>query len=568
MFFRQFKKLTIMKLSTTLLFFVILYSFSSFASHSFGGTIYWKCVDNGKFQFFLEYYRDCSGISVGDFDETMGISGTTLPTDINNNSLSSITMKYIERRDLSPKCSTTGSQFSCADGDKGAIEQLIYRSDTIVLKGKPPRSGWTFYWNPACCRPTYRNTLSAVGGSNSLLLRAIMFSYGKNKVDSCYDSSPEFIAPPTILGCRGTKINYLNSAKDNDFDELRYSWTNAYNGTPVAPVAVQYANGYGAQNPTPDGSFNAKNLPSSINTKTGRVSLAVHNGVGVSSYLKVVKVDAYRRGFKIASIYRELPYSIVECDQLADSTPNNNPQIYLDSIEQNSIKLTVSAGDTIQFPVRITDLDTVARSPQVVLQEIKLWMVGDLFALDLKTDTNCLDSNLSPCATFNNLNPKFDTSILPNQYSISDTSTLLTNFIWETNCGHLNSDGSAKTYFFFLKVQDDHCSVPGENAATIEIVVVPDSALCGLTTSIKTPSFKEQLNFYPNPTNGNITISLQKAEGVLQLQVRNMHGQLVKQQQFLNQQQLQIELEGKAGIYFLQLTNENGERANLKVVKQ
>jgi len=80
-------------------------------------------------------------------------------------------------------------------------------------------------------------------------------------------------------------------------------------------------------------------------------------------------------------------------------------------------------------------------------------------------------------------------------------------------------------------------------------------------------SFLSQIRYYPNPTDGVININLANQENVL-VQIRNIQGQLVQEQQFKNKFNLEIDLECKAGVYFIQVRNEKGETANLKVVKQ
>jgi hypothetical protein len=81
-------------------------------------------------------------------------------------------------------------------------------------------------------------------------------------------------------------------------------------------------------------------------------------------------------------------------------------------------------------------------------------------------------------------------------------------------------------------------------------------------------SFESQINFTPNPTKGWININLKEETKKLLIEVRNIQGQLVQEQYFNNQNAIELELKGKPGVYFLQLTNEKGESANLKVVKQ
>ena len=54
---------------------VILFTFSLHASHFLGGTITWKCLSNGQYQFYMEMYRDCAGVPWTFQNETILIKG-------------------------------------------------------------------------------------------------------------------------------------------------------------------------------------------------------------------------------------------------------------------------------------------------------------------------------------------------------------------------------------------------------------------------------------------------------------------------------------------------------------
>lgn len=81
-------------------------------------------------------------------------------------------------------------------------------------------------------------------------------------------------------------------------------------------------------------------------------------------------------------------------------------------------------------------------------------------------------------------------------------------------------------------------------------------------------SFQQTVRFYPNPTNGFVNIELPQKQQSIQVKVRNIHGQLVQEKKFVSQGNLQLQLNGKPGIYFIELMNGKGERANVKVVKR
>ena len=138
---------------------------------------------------------------------------------------------------------------------------------------------------------------------------------------------------------------------------------------------------------------------------------------------------------------------------------------------------------------------------------------------------------------------------------------------WQTDCNDLNANGTAKTHHFTIKAKDDFCPVPGVMYQTISVRVTP-SPSCNTITSLEGAEFQNQIVLYPNPTSGVVILNGLSITGEYNVVIRNIQGQLVQEQQFKNKSNLEIDLKCKAGVYFIQVRNEKGETANLKVVKQ
>jgi len=77
----------------------------------------------------------------------------------------------------------------------------------------------------------------------------------------------------------------------------------------------------------------------------------------------------------------------------------------------------------------------------------------------------------------------------------------------------------------------------------------------------------EHIQVYPNPTTGKVTIDLDKPYSNTHIQVSNVTGQVLQQVQIDQQSNLQLELEGQAGVYFIQIFNEKGRIASFKLIK-
>ena len=339
-----------------LLLIAILAIFSSQtvnASHVLGGEIRWECLSNGRYVFFAKLFRDCTGIDYPFNNENLTIVGNPLPRSINNGTIGSIVMKpdsntWQNNRngDTSPTCAPGGTTITCPGRDPGSVQQFFWQSDPIVLRGTPPSGGWRFYMTPPCCRPNVTNLAS--GGS--MVLRAIMYPDRNNSpVDNCIDSSPEFLALPTNLICRGYEFTYNHTAIDKDLDSLVYSWDRTYNGPPTAPQPVPYAAGYNFNNPTPDKTFNNLNTPATLDPITGQIKIGVYSGVGSLDYLTVVRVDAWREGRVIASVFREIPFVFFDCPRLANGQINKKPEIFIDGDSAEGVIVPIVAGQTVKF---------------------------------------------------------------------------------------------------------------------------------------------------------------------------------------------------------------------------
>lgn len=114
---------------------------SAFPTPYNGGEIYWECLQNGKYVFYLKAYRDCSAINFG----TTQILNSTSPAGNMNLSLVS---GY--PRDISPICDTNSAytHIVCdqnSSPNSGAISEYLWKSDTISLNGIPPAGGWMFH---------------------------------------------------------------------------------------------------------------------------------------------------------------------------------------------------------------------------------------------------------------------------------------------------------------------------------------------------------------------------------------------------------------------------------------
>ncbi len=489
-----FKIQNTMKRLLIILALVLSFSNTSKATHTLGGEIGWTCLANGKYIFYMTFYRDCTGISYAYEAETLTIYGSPLPENASGSKFSTIIMnpdsnRWIAERngDTSPTCTNQyGNPYTCDNGDPGTMQQFFYTSAPITLAGNPSRSGWRFFWESRCCRPGDIENMITPG---PLTLRAEMFrTRDREDKNPCIDSSPEFRSLPTTTVCRGYEFTYNSTAIDSDLDSLIYSWDRPYNGPGEAPVPLVYKPGYAPNNPTPDKTFDVKNIASTLNPLSGVVKMAVYSGVVTEKFMTVIQVDAYRDKTKIASVYREIPVSVFTCPNLPNGKKNNPPEVFINGVPAEGIIVNVTAGQEVRIPIQVKDLDITGIGTQ--LQEVTVVPDGLMFTRDRtiggipgKPGTPCQvtfgrGDNLvvEPCAYLQNKTPFLDAGSSPPERKITGLSSVSTEFVWQTDCKHIqNKTGVPGTregiYNFVLRVSDDHCPIPAINYPTITVRV-------------------------------------------------------------------------------------------------
>ena len=482
----------------------------SSATHLMGGEITWECIKSGSnagfYVFTVKVYRDCQGVPIT-------TSGINIETH-NIASISSIALNYISSYDLSPSCNTINgpnSQFSCGGSNvsyggngNGAVEEHIYRSDTIRIIGSPDSNGWHFTWSSCCRNSNITNGLANSG----FTLRAVMYPYTDSlgvvypNNNDCYDSSPKFYEKPrTILEVNNgydpssltNGFTYSHNAFDIEQDSISYEW-----GQPI--------DGYDYLNP------NSTALPFSspysytspingivLNSITGRTSYPANLQ---GNYVTCTKVSAFKCGQLVTEIYREIQIVLVAptCNiGLNSSSCNVRPQVqppfyYPGTPNPFQWDTIVHCGDTVAFDFTATDNDYY---PDGTQQNLLFEVSGGQF-YNYNDNIPCQNP---PCATFEDslsgATPPFTT---PN-------GTGTGQFEWITSCNHvINSCSgySPSVYTFVVRVSDDFCPAPAiENTAqVISITVYPPCNLKGnLTVS---PSICGQNNgsIVFNPSGG------------------------------------------------------------------
>lgn len=440
------------------------------ASHLFGGEITWECLSNGLFVFKMKVYRECSGLPHPYINQTLDVLGNPLP---NNGLTSQITLKpdtakwnQTNNGYLDVICDTGIVSYSCLNAEPGALQVFYYKSDPYLLSGTPPNNGWTFYWSEASRSPLFVN----LQHPNSLPagLRCIMYPVRNSSgiaqnINGCNDNSPRVIEEPSsVLYCYGVNYDLNISVSDLDEDSLTFNWDKPIAQDPSAYMI--FANGYSFNNPFPDRNFDSRNIPATLNDTTGNINFSIFGANRIEFYSYVVRVDAYRNGYKVASFFHDKPITLNNC--LADSIlPINRPPIIkIEGSDSNNLYLETFPNRQVSFDINIRDVDSSNTS---VLQNISLEANSFLFSNDFSDPNNCFNPSKTTCATLTPP-PIFDS--IEGRYLIKNIGSMNTKFKWQPNCANEKKD-----YLFFLSAKDDYCPGSGMNKGAIKIRVKPKS---------------------------------------------------------------------------------------------
>ncbi len=434
-----------------LLAIVTALCFKANATHVMGGEITWKCTGNG-YVFQLVFYRDCNGVDVNPVSENLKIW--------NHPSLSTIPVLFVSRTDISPTCSAVAGSpppLTCGSGANGgngvgAIEKIIYESNPVILPGAPPAQGWIITYSNFSRNGSITNLSNPT--NYGVTIRATMYAIPGAVAGVCADNSPRFLQDPYLVLCAGENYEYNMHPSDEDLDSVVTILAapmdrieGATYNPPVDPDFVLYEPGFSVGNPTPDATFNAGNVPLTLDPQNGHLSF---RSFTIGGFVVKVIAQSYRNGVLIAEVEREMQLIVTNC-------PANNNAPVINGPFGGLFETTVNAGALVTFTLQATDVEFLQDGTP---QNNYLTASGSQFGTNFTSATGC---DVAPCATLN------QTPIITGVQGVS------TNFSWQTDCAHLvdahgNTDDE-KTYTFVFRVQDNFCQIPKTTFKTITIHV-------------------------------------------------------------------------------------------------
>lgn len=296
------------------------------ASHVMGGDITYTCLGNNQYSFQLRLFRDCNGATLGN-TATITFSH---PACGNQNATLQLLQGYPQV--ITPLC--PGQPDVCLGGNGTyGVEEYVYKGVITLPACFANRTGINVSWS-LCCR---NNAITTLTNPGTTYLNSLM----DTQTQPC-NNSPDFLNSPIAFFCVGEQVNYNHGVVDQENDSLRFSLVNCKDAGASVPA---YAGSFSGLNPlqTTGGML--------IDPATGGLTFTPSvQQVGIVCVL----VEEFRNGVKIGEVFREMQFTIVQCNN--DLPVASGVDGTADISGVTGVRtLTVCADDTIQFTINTYD---------------------------------------------------------------------------------------------------------------------------------------------------------------------------------------------------------------------
>jgi gliding motility-associated-like protein len=291
--------------SVSLLCCLIVFPFSTTqASHIVGGEMTYNCLGNNQYEILLTIFRDCENGNPGAYFDDPAVVGIfdALSGNYLDKELLFLPTDDTLDLSLSNPCYTIPPNV--------CIHTTTYRKQITL----PYRAGGYHLAYQRCCR----NNIIAnmVNPQSSGATYDVVIS--ETALSNC-NSSARFREWPPFYICRGSSINYDNSAFDPDGDSIVYTLCNPYDGAtqsdpvPDPPAGPPYSSiiwqpPYGINNMLGGAD------PLRIDPVTGFLSGTPPN---LGTFVVGICAQEYRNGVLIGITKRDFQYSVGVCTPIA-----------------------------------------------------------------------------------------------------------------------------------------------------------------------------------------------------------------------------------------------------------
>ena len=308
----------------SLIFLILLISFSGRCSHLMGGEIVVQNDQVGNYEILLTLYRDVSGILLNS-NQTLKVfdaAGNQVSTIVSNLDSSAFHPVFgIPNMSLLPNSSY-------------GIDIYFY---SAIFPCFIP-GDYTVTWNNCCRNPSIANLINP--GALSMFLDCSF------TVDlTTTTSSPYFLSPPIVCVPVNTPWQYNPLPFDEEGDSLSWSLDVPYDYIPGA-----FPNGYPIVGYSVPPSLTGGSL--TINPYTGQLSWTASV---TGNYVYTVICEEYRNGLKIGEIRRDMQFTVLPngnlpaLSNLNNFTTDSNGIPFVECMANNLVNLDLTVIDSSSF---------------------------------------------------------------------------------------------------------------------------------------------------------------------------------------------------------------------------
>lgn len=398
-------------------FLSLITSISSglYASHAMGLDISYQCLGGNQYQFTLNFYRDCDGISAPN-SVNINLSSASCGSNFNVN-----LPLFSGPVEVSPLCASQLSQSTCASPPctvcLPGVEQYTYQGTFTFTQSC---NDWLVSFEE-CCRNNAITNLSAPA-TQSLFVSASLDNSG-----GLCNSSPVFTSSPVPYACADQQFCYNHGAFDPDGDSLSYALVAPLDG-PIPGIPIAYSSpALSATNPLFDTTGTVQFDP-----QTGSLCIIPTDTTPQQVVVIAVQVSEWRNGVVIGTTTRDIQIVVLPCI-------NNQPLLNPDSLTN------LSAG-AVQL-----DSNSVEICP------------GVPFSFDIVAeDPNAFD-NVTMVSNSGLVIPA-------SNFVTSGNNPITGTFSWTPTIADVGFHN------FTVTIQDDGCPILGSQIFNFDITVVPATA--------------------------------------------------------------------------------------------
>lgn len=234
-----------------------------------------------------------------------------------------------------------------------------------------------------------------------------------------------------------------------------------------------------------------------------------------------------------------------------------NSNTYLDTVSSNAgcdsfitINLTVKNKSTSSITEEVCDSYNSPSGKYV-------WTVSDIYTDTIPNSVNC-DSIITIDLTVHSN----DTSLTNKAPTLIANTDFLTYQWLDCNDNYsVIKDSTGKSFT---------ASLDGSYAVELTNNNCVDTSSCMLVAnvSITENTFGNQLVLFPNPTKGNLTISLGDKYDEITIKIKDVSGKQLKVIKFNEREAFPIEITGPKGIYLVSIETHDDKKATIRVLKE